>query len=80
MESSSPGWRTECSDHTAVAHPIPTGATFCLHWLGHPDTSLQSSWWLFNFRFTALLINKTPCSLFQGKRSHAKVSARGAGA
>lgn len=46
MESSSPGWRTECSDHTAVAHPIPAGATFCL---GHPDTSLQSSWWLFNF-------------------------------
>lgn len=77
MESSSPGWRTECSDHTAVAHPIPAGATFCL---GHPDTFLQSSWWLFNFRFTALLINKTLCSLFQGKRSHAKVSARGAGA
>lgn len=46
MKNSNPGWCTECSDHTAVAHPIPTGATFCL---GHPDTSLQSSWWLFNF-------------------------------
>lgn len=42
MKNSSPGWHTGCSGHAAMTHPFPTGATFCPHWLGHLDTSLQS--------------------------------------